>query len=309
MMDPVPDNKKTKAILCMVGWWHEGNGIGGIFIREHVEAVAMDRSVVVVHSIVSKSRSPWPTVRVDSTEENGIPVHRIRIHTWLRRFGMFEFLTRMAYSQLIRRLSKQYRFELMHIHVRTDETEQAKAIARMLGLPILVTEHNSFYNLGLARLNPGKREAKRNSVREWFNDPRIKCVMPVSQDLADTLHKVYEVPSEKLVVIPNIAAAEFIPAPRHSSDKLRLMLAAYWRPPKDHHVFIEAMKLLPQTSRDRIDITWGGFGPHMEDIRQRCTKELTDMVISFPGYLDKPAMAKLMQQADVFVLPDPNPLM
>src|SRR5690606_10591701 len=87
------------------------------------------------------------------------------------------------------------------------------------------------------------------------------------------------------------------------SDQFRIMLAAYWRPPKDHDVFIDAMKLLPPEWMHRCTVIWGGFGPHMEQIHERCSQELQDCDIQFPGYLDRDTMADWMQTSHVFILP------
>lgn len=295
--------EKAKAILSIAAWWPEGTHVGGVFIREHVEAVADHYQMIVVHGIVNKGNSLWPSIRISSSIENGIPVHRIKIHTWLRRFGMAAYLIRRSYRKVIDKLARQYDLRLMHIHVRTDETEQAKAIARDLDLPIVITEHNTFYNLGLATLEAKSREQKRKAVHDWFDDRRIHKVMPVSEDLANTLKEVFGVSENKIRVIPNIAAPMFKPVPHPATGRFQLMLAAYWRPVKDHNVFIDALKLMPNNLVDHCTIIWGGTGPSMDHIRERCEKELPNVDIRFTGHLEKEAMAEFMQSSDVFLLP------
>lgn len=303
-MISIPDpGKRDEAILCVVGWWPEGTHVGGIFIREHVEAVAEHYKMIVVHGIVSKGSSLWPSIQVLSTEENGVIVHRIKIHTWLRRFGLSNYLIRRTYGKVVHKMERAYNLRLMHIHVRTDESEQALFLTKKSGLDVVISEHNSFYNLGMNKFSARKWDLERKRIRAWFGHSSIQKVMPVSQHLGNTLYKNFGVPREKIKVIPNIAAADFVPGPPPASDRFQIMLAAYWRPPKDHDVFIEAMKLIPSELAKRCSVVWGGSGPHMEQIRERCANELKDFDIRFPGYLDKAAMAEWMQSSHVFVLP------
>lgn len=295
--------KAGKAILNIVGWWPTKDRLGGIFIREHVEALSGHRQMIVVHCLLYKGKSLWPTIRIDRTMENGIPVHRIEIWSWLRRAGMAEFLIRRSYKKVIKGIAQEFDLQLMHIHVRTDETEQALFLADQFRLPVVITEHNSFYNLGKQRFTARKWEVEQKRIRTWFGHPSIHQVMPVSKNLGTTLHHSFGVPIEKIQVIPNIAAPSFKPGPPPPSDRFRIMLAAYWRPPKDHDVFIDALKLLPPALAQRCSVIWGGVGPHMEQIHARCSAELNGFDIQFPGYLDRPSMARLMQGAHVFILP------
>ena len=128
-------------------------------------------------------------------------------------------------------------------------------------------------------------------------------VMPVSNDLSHVLNTDFDVPMEKLTVIHNVAADAFKPAKSPPDEPFRMMLAAVWRPPKDHDVFINAIALLPPALSDRCVIDWVGYGPDYEVIMERCKLELPHVDISFPGYQDKQSMAYLMQQSHLFVLP------
>lgn len=295
--------QNRKAILNIVGWWPGKSRLAGIFIREHVEALSGQYQMIVVHCLLYKSKSLCPTIQIDRTMENGIPVHRIEIWSWLRRAGMAEFLIRRAYKRVIRRIAQEYDLQLMHIHVRTDESEQALYLASHFRLPVVITEHSSFYNLGVHRFSPRKWDKEQKKIRAWFRHPSIRKVMPVSHHLGDTLQDNFHVARKKIKVIPNIAASVFKPGNSPVSDHFQIMLAAYWRPPKDHDVFIDALKLLPPVLAHRSTVIWGGFGPHMEQIRERCSKELGNFDIRFPGYLDKASMAAWMQSSNVFVLP------
>lgn len=287
-------------ILCLVGWWPEPGSVAGIFILEHLQAIARHRAVEVVYTTVEKSHRPVPTITIRTGIEAGLTVHRIQIRTPIRRYGVPTILVRMAYKRLLRRVPKP---ALVHIHVRTDETACGTGIARALGVPVVVTEHNSFYHLGIRALPPKAQATERARIAQWFADPTIARVMPVSNDLARVLVYDHGVREDLVTVIPNVAADVFHAGPPPPPGSFRMLLAAVWRPPKDHDVFIRAMRELPDTVRRSCIVEWAGYGPDMATIVQRCAAELPDVDIRFPGLLSKSEMADAMRQAHLFILP------
>lgn len=304
-MNPARDLSRAQArnVLCVVGWWPDQGSVAGIFIKEHVQAIADHSTVSVVYVEVHKHGRPWPTRKVRRSQEDGLTVYRVTIGTPLRRAGIAEALVRSAYRTLIRELHEERSFDVIHVHVRTEVTAQVLGMARELDLPVMVTEHNSFYHLGIKALPKSEQKRERNGIRKWFSDPRIKAVMPVSRDLANVLCNEYGVDRGIVSVIPNIASDVFSPGVRPDAPPFRVVLAAVWRPPKDHKVFIEALTLMESGERDRLYIDWVGYGPDMDMIRSLCRANLPDMPINFPGLLKKEALAELVRSAHLFVLP------
>lgn len=289
--------------VCIAGWWPEPGGVTGIFIREHVKAIATRRPVEVVFVQVIKHMVPWPAVEHTTAVEEGILVRRITIRTPLRRFGFPEFIARLVFRRLLARIRRTRPIAVVHIHVRTELTEQAVPASRAMGIPIVLTEHNSFYHLGIRDL-PGPEQARqRAAIRRWLSNDAIVHIMPVSHDLARVLEQDYGVAGHRMTVVRNVAAKDFVPPPTPPQGRFRMLLAAVWRPPKDHDVFIRALALLPTELRMSCMIEWAGFGPDMERIRQRCADELPGVDILFPGQLNKAGLARAMQAAHLFVLP------
>jgi glycosyltransferase involved in cell wall biosynthesis len=104
-------------------------------------------------------------------------------------------------------------------------------------------------------------------------------------------------------VIPNIAAPVFRPGRPPDEGPFRIVLAALWRPPKDHDVFIKALERMPAERLANCRIDWVGSGPDMDRIVHRCRAALPGADIRFPGLLPKEALAELMRSAHVFILP------
>lgn len=292
-----------RTSLCVVGWWPEPGSVNGVFIREHVRAIALHRPVEVVYMHVVKSLLPWPRIVEDVSMDEGLTVHRITLRTPVRRFGVPTTLARLALRRKLQQIQERSAIALVHIHVRTDLTEAALPVARTFGLPVVLTEHNSFYHLGIRSLPPIEQDRARASIRKWLSSTGLHHVMPVSHDLARVLHTDYGVPMARMTVVGNVAAEVFKPVAFREERAFRLLLAAVWRPPKDHDVFIRAMTLLPDAVKARCTVEWAGYGPDMERIRSRCAREWSGIDVHFPGLLDKPDLARRMQHADLFVLP------
>lgn len=297
----IPQHKDR--VLCVVGWWPTGEDINGIFIKEHIQAIAKHQRLEVLYIQVIKGRVPWPTTRVVSNLEDGLLVHRVSILTPLRRFELSDRLVRRCYTRLVTKWHQEDPFSLIHIHVRTEVTSHVVNVASKLFLPVVLTEHNSYYHLGILSLPPAAQEMERRSIRRWFKHPQIKLVMPVSRDLANVLYADYEVPNEKLIVVHNVAAEVFHPGEPLQERPFRMMLAAVWRPPKDHDVFIRALGLIDPDKLNGCRIDWVGYGLDYAMIQMRCAEELPYVDIRFPGYMGKADMAKMMQKCHLFVLP------
>ena len=289
------------VILNIVGWWPTGD-VAGIFIREHIQAIARHAPVIVVFATRRKEMS-WPRVEINRSMEEGLPVMRIVVRTPLRRFGFDRWLLRRALRKALRPLHAVDPFSLVHVHVRTWETEEALTIAKELRIPVVLTEHNSYYHLGILALPEPAQTRQRQRLRDWLADPVIKLIMPVSQNLARTLQDKYAVAKERIMVVPNVAAPEFQFSKAPDDGYYHIVTAANWRPPKDHDTFITALRSLSPESRQRCIIHWVGFGPAMEAIKTRCRTELVGMDVRFPGHLNKAGMARAMQHAHLFVLP------
>ena len=71
-MTPVDPNVTVPdgPVLCVVGWWPTEPDVTGIFIREHIQAIARYRPVIVIHVEVVKSPLPWPITQLNKSLEH-----------------------------------------------------------------------------------------------------------------------------------------------------------------------------------------------------------------------------------------------
>ncbi len=293
-----------EAVLFIAGWWPSPEDPHlGIFIREHALAVQTRQQVVVVHIAVTKE--PWrpPRIKWHETEDQGLYVLQGVIQTPARRFGFHDKIVRHAYRMAMARLGRKFRFRFVHLHVRTPVTMNALSVGAERGLPGIVTEHSSFYHVGIDQLPPLLRTRTETRISRWFAQPSIRAVLPVSTDLGRVLQQRFGVPQAKITVVPNVASPLFHPRSPLNNDRFRIVLAARWAEPKDPGLFVDVLHRLPQELVRRLHVTWAGDGAQYAATQHACRTMIEQGIVHFPGRMAKPELAKLLAQAHLLVHP------
>ncbi|MFZ1616641.1 MAG: glycosyltransferase [Flavobacteriales bacterium] len=296
--------KKEDAVLFLAGWWPSADDPNdGIFVKEHALAVHELVPVVVIHLRLNKVATGRFRIELTETNEDGIVVIRGEIQTAVRRFGLHNFLVRLAYRRALAMLSSRFRFRLAHIHVRTPMTENGVHLAVQEKLPVIITEHSTFYHRGISLQREAEQTQEVERISRWFAHPSIRMVLPVSQDLHEILHERFGIPTVKLRVIPNVASPVFIRRGRVETTPFCIVLAARWAGNKDPALFIEALHLLPELLRRTLSIQWVGDGEFIDETRAACAPYIQQGFMHFPGRLSKVELAPILAQAHLLVHP------
>ncbi|MBK7287223.1 MAG: glycosyltransferase [Flavobacteriales bacterium] len=276
--------RRPEAVLFITGWWPtEADPHNGVFIREHALALATATPVVVVHLSVVKRKWGLLKFKWQESSDQGLQVIHGEIQTPVRRGGWHDRIVRSAYRKAILKYSDRYRFRVMHIHNRTPITENASFVGEEMGLPVVVTEHSSFYHLWIHHLGAEVGSQTRERIINWFARPSIRAVLPVSRDLGRVLQDDFDVAKEKIHVVPNVASPIFKPAASEHVPPFRILLAARWSAPKDPFLFIDALHLLPVGVRNSLHVDWVGDGDQIEQARAACAVFIMDGIMYFRG--------------------------
>lgn len=295
---------RPDAALFVTGWWpNKSNPHDGVFVREHALAVQLQIPVVVIHlSLIKRAWRPTKTAWHEENDE-GMTVLYGEIRTPIRRGGLHDLLVRKAYLSAIKKLSERYRFQFMHIHIRTPITEIAPQVGKELGLPSLVTEHSSFYHLWINHLSQEQKRISKERILRWFGQDSMRAVLPVSHDLAEVLRKQFGVAKEKIHVVPNVASPLFRKRPDLGRPPFRIVLAARWSAPKDPTLFIDALAKLPADVLAQLRVDWVGDGDQYEQVKVACKNLVERDIVRFTGRLQKSDLAHLLGEAHLLVHP------
>ena len=177
--------------------------------------------------------------------------------------------------------------DVVHAHVYSAALP-ALLLARLSRAPLVVTEHYTGFQRGLIT------GADRLTARVAFN--RAELVAPVSRELAGHLREI--APRARIEVHPNTVDTEvFTPAAHgdHAPPR-RLLNVAALAEKKGHVYLLDALSRLEDVHLDVV-----GDGELRDQLEARA-REL-EVPVRFHGELPKEEVARMMGDADLFVLP------
>ena len=211
--------------------------MSGVFVREQARAVAARHDVAVLflepHGPVGDGR-----VEVTNEVEEGLLTVRVRAaHGPLRKLWLV-----LALLAGLRRLrSTGFRAGLVHAHVfRVGAV--AVALARIAGLPVVVSEHNSLFL---------RRVATRVELllaRAAFTGADL--VAPVSESLRQGI-EAYGIRARFRVVPNPVDTQMFHPGERHDGSSRRLLFVGRLVPVKGFPRLVEALAEVARRSAVR----------------------------------------------------------
>ena len=274
-------------ILVVPKWypWPE-LPVFGIFCREHARALATRHEVVVLASLATPG-ADFPVYRLTDEVEEGIRTLRVRYRRpRVRPLAMACQLAGMLAA--LRRLRRDgFRPDVVHAHVYSAALP-ALALARVSRAVLVVTEHYTGFQRGLIT------GADRLTAKAAFE--RADLVAPVSRELAGHLRAI--APGARIEVHPNVVDTDvFTPAAREDhGPPRRLLTVGALAEKKGHTYLLEALTRLDGVELDVVGD--GELRAELEDTARRL-----DAPARFHGELPKQEVARLMGEADLFVLP------
>ncbi len=291
-------------VLFIAGWRTDF----GDFIAEHHRAVSTTHDVYYVHVEFKKKFSLLPFFRIGVRQVDNDPRQVVvTVSCYLRRLGMFDFVVNKALVRILRRWGVT--FDLVHVNVRTPETEALVSNALLRSIPKVLTEHNTFYHTKINNQfpDPSLRAAEKERISRWLAKSDFTYVIPVSRQLGDVLVERFGAPRERIRVVPNVAATQYLlpPDPHVRTDgPVRLLLVAFWTYPKNLLLFGRALTQLHPGLIARLHVDLVGDGELVPEFLQFAKKHLPDLQLTWHGFLNDNAMlASMYRKADFLVHP------
>ncbi len=271
-------------ILVVPKWfpWPE-QPVFGIFCREHARALATRHEVVVLASLATP-RPDFGLYRLTDEVEEGIRTLRVRYRRpWLRPFALVcQTLGMLAARRRLRR--DGFRPDVVHAHVFSAGLP-ALALARLWRAPLVVTEHYTGFQRGLVT------GADRLTARVAFNGAAL--VAPVSRELEGHLREI--APRARYEVLPNTVDTDvFTVADHDGHSPRRLLNVGTLSEKKGQAYLLEALASLDDV---HLDVVGDG------ELRAALEAEAQGAPVTFHGEVPKEEVARMMSEADLFVLP------
>lgn len=257
----------------------------GIYVREHARAAARHADVAVLHLDRSREHRGVPTIaRID-----GEPFPAWRVTYPWSPTPVSMALHFAAAAQGWRAVSRAgFRPDLVHSHFFLAGVPGDR-LARRLRVPAVVTEHWSvFLPEDPMQLTPMLRRGAAYAFRN------ADVVLPVSEALQRGI-EAEGLRARRFHVVPNVVDTALFTlgeGPRNG----RLLAVGLLYEAKAYDVLLRAVSTLDVG----LDIV--GDGPLRDDLEALATSLGIGDRVTFHGLLPKPEVARLMREAELFVL-------
>jgi len=287
-------------VLFIAGWQTPY----GDFIKEHCKAVSKFNEVYYVYISFNKTLKGFP-YKIDIKEETHDKIHffNIEVNCYLRRFGVYEKLVKLAFHKVLKRINLP--FDIVHVNVRTPETEIITLDDSISELPKVITLHSSFYHTGIYKSFSGEKlHNEKHRIIDWFKNVNFSKVIVVSDFLGNVLNKDFKISSHKLVKVPNTVSGLYNFKNKQIEHKINICLIANWIYPKNPMMFVRSLELIDEILRSKICINWIGRGEQLTEVKEFVNSKLKDIQINFIGPVyEKEKLTDYLKGADLFVHP------
>jgi glycosyltransferase involved in cell wall biosynthesis len=282
-------------VLVVPKWYPSpARPVFGIFCREHARALARTHDVVVLASDAVQSPG-FAAFELTEAVEDGLRTLRVRYRRPVFRPAGMAFQIVGMLSALRRLRHDGWRPEIVHAHVYSAGLP-ALILGRLTGANVVISEHYTGFQRGLIT------GYDLFTARVAFRCADL--VAPVSRDLARHVQAVE--PRARVRVIENVVDTDvFHPAAeqhgRTPDGSARLLTVAALVAKKGHADLLEALAELRNERALTLDLV--GEGELHTELQERARRLGLAEVVRFHGERPKDAVAELMRQADLFVLP------
>ena len=302
-------------IIVVPSWFPSPQApLSGIFFAEQTELLAKHAPSIEVHVFAVPRRrfdvplkQPivalemllgwWEAAKhaVRAVTPNYV-VHTFKTITWSNRVahgGLVHEARRMA--RVARGIERERGpFDLVHAHVSHPAGFVAAELARILGVPLVVSEHMSPFPFDDMRGADGRPFPDVLSPLE-----SAARVTAVSRAHAASIAQWIERPID---VMPNfIDETRFARAIRAPNDPFRFLSVGHLVPQKGFDVLLRALALC-HARGDRMHLSIVGKG-YEEDSLRAIVRELgLDAAVAWLGAPERASMPEIYRAADAFVL-------
>jgi glycosyltransferase involved in cell wall biosynthesis len=282
--------------VLIISFWNptEKHPHQGIFIQEQAAAVCSMRENIIFLQVNVLPAASF--VLRKSIEETAFYKNKKITINLCSRLWKFWYVNPWSLSRIIYRYFKKtggdIKPAIIHANVVFPCGAVGYLLAKKLGAKLLISEHWS--RTGRILSHP---IYKRLALRAYLYSYAVVCV---SEFLSDRLYK--STGHKNLITIPNIINSDiysYKPKPDSDQGSLSMLCVARWKLPKRLDLIFEAVSAFATGSPLNIELIIVGDGPQADMLKNRPTPD--NLKVRWTGYLDRGAIASLMQKSSLFL--------
>jgi glycosyltransferase involved in cell wall biosynthesis len=275
--------------LHIVGWYPNAiKPFEAPFIQRHIAALAPHMRNTVWQLDVRQGSS-WSMAR------NGPRADRTMIITTpLRRWLIIEWLATLNILWAWSTRDRSQKYDLVNFHIAYPNCTRIAWLQRVIGLPVIMTEHWSIYRMGF---RSGSRGIDR--IRRIFHAgvPLIVVSHALEQDITSFAGP----PAPRVHIVPNaIDTAVFQPREQEPPRPGCFFAIATWKYPKRPLVMLEAIRILRDQGRS-VKLRIAGGGPELDTIAGAVKRLGLENEVELLGQASPELAAREMRQAHALI--------
>jgi glycosyltransferase involved in cell wall biosynthesis len=262
----------------------------GVFVREHARAAARHADVAVVH--LDRSHGHRGAPRLQRVEGEDLPTWRVT-YAWspMPLSAAAHFVAAAKAWRAVRRSG--FRPDVLHAHFFLAGVPSVLA-GRLSRVPVVVAEHWSiFLPEDPMRLTAALRAGASAAYR--YAD----AVLPVSEALRRGIES-QGLTARRFEIVRNVVDTELF-SPGEGERNGRLLAVGLLYEAKGYDVLLGSLAKLAREGRD-VELDIVGDGPRRAEYEALARAQGVSERVRFHGLLPKVEVARLMREAELFVL-------
>jgi glycogen(starch) synthase len=189
-------------------------------------------------------------------------------------------------------------FHLIHAHDWL-VAYAGRALKHALNCPLVATIHATEHGRQGGIHNPLQAHI---SETEWWLCYEAWKVICCSSYMRDEIRSLFNVPADKIEVIPNGISPEWFTVPRQEAENPLILYAGRLVPEKGSETLVEAMPMVLEEF-PTATLVLAGSGPLEPVLRNKIFELGLARVVSLPGHLDDARLRDLYSRAWVACFP------
>lgn len=287
--------------------------MGGVFVQEQAAVLRAQGVEVTLISPVAYApkvlhmNPKWKALGAVPFEEQEVTSRVYHPHMllpprqWLFKYTgkFYEIAVKRAFKKLgISNPSNN--FDLIHAHVALPDGDAARRLAKIWGIPYVVTIHGQdFYDT--IKRSPGEKNVVAQVLKE------ASKVIMVSTKLREIAERETLPGLEKTVIVPNGVSLNKIyrgisPLAKHYEGKTVLLSVGNLIPRKAHDYVLQALRKLVK-KYPSLHYIIVGEGQEREYLKQQAINSGLENHVDFVGRVEHAKVFEYMSFCDIFALP------
>jgi L-malate glycosyltransferase len=273
-------------VLILTPWYpHERNSSSGVFIKSQAKALSKRHEVTVVFATVDYATFSFSSSHSYVSVDNLINEYRIIVNKSILLFNQLNYLVIIILKSW--RIAKSFRPDVIHAHVGYPTAFWAWSLAKLMGVPFVLTEHTRPVNSFRSFIH------KRLTI---FGMKRADALVAVSNMLS---REIKEYVSRPVVVVPNVVETkQFSVSDFPKSEVIQIgFLGTLNKPVKGLDILLKACQKL------KVDFTLhiGGRGVLLEEYKRLSVELGISSKCKFYGFVPVAEVPHFMSRLHFFV--------